>query len=45
VIGAGELVLLPGGDLHALEALDDSSFVVTVLLAQTATASGATAAR
>ena len=44
VIAAGDLVLLPGGDVHALEALEDSSFVVTVLLTQAAPTSGATAA-
>jgi len=29
---AGDLVLLPGGDRHSVEALDDSSLLVTVLL-------------
>ena len=42
LLEAGDLVLLPGGDLHALDAIEDSSLLVTIVLAQ---ASGATAAR
>jgi quercetin dioxygenase-like cupin family protein len=42
LLEAGDLVLLPGGDLHALDAVEDSSLLVTIVLAQ---ASGATAAR
>ena len=34
LLAAGELVLLPGGDRHSVEAVDDSSLLVTVLLAQ-----------
>ena len=37
--------VLAGGDRHALEAVEDSSLLVTIVLAQPATASGATAAR
>lgn len=32
LLAAGDLVLLPGGDLHALEAVEDSSLLVTVVL-------------
>ena len=50
LLGAGDLVLLPGGDRHSVEAVEDSSLLVTVVLAQSGTfsgdsASGATAAR
>ncbi len=45
LLEAGDLVLLPGGDLHALDAVEDSSLLVTVVLAQAGAASGATAAR
>ena len=45
LLAAGDLVLLPGGDLHALEAVEDSSLLVTVVLAQPGALSGATAAR
>ena len=50
LLSAGDLVLLPGGDRHSVEAVADSSLLVTVVLAQPGTfsgdsASGATAAR
>jgi quercetin dioxygenase-like cupin family protein len=46
LLEAGDLVLLPGGDLNALDAVEDSSLLVTIVLAQAgAAASGATAAR
>jgi quercetin dioxygenase-like cupin family protein len=47
LLSAGDLVLLRGGDRHAVEAVEDSSLLVTVLLAQPggASAVGATAAR
>lgn len=45
MVVAGDLVLLPGGDLHALEALDDSSFVVTVLIGQALVAAVPASAR
>ena len=45
LLEAGDLVLLPGGDLHALDAVEDSSLLVTIVLAQAGAASGATAAR
>jgi quercetin dioxygenase-like cupin family protein len=34
LLGPGDLVLLPGGDRHAVEAVDDSSLLVTVVLPQ-----------
>ena len=33
LLAPGDLVLLPGGDRHALEAVEDSSLLVTVVLA------------
>jgi quercetin dioxygenase-like cupin family protein len=46
LLSAGDLVLLPGGDRHSVEAVEDSSLLVTVLLPQAGvSASGATAAR
>ncbi len=46
LLSAGDLVLLPGGDRHSVEAVDDSSLLVTVLLPQpAASGAGATAAR
>lgn len=32
LLAAGDLVLLPGGDRHAVEAVEDCSLLVTVLL-------------
>jgi len=37
---AGDLVLLPGGDRHSVEAVEDSSLLVTVALAQAGAVSG-----
>ena len=34
LLGAGDLVLLRGGDRHSVEAVEDSSLLVTVLLAR-----------
>ena len=46
LLSAGDLVLLPGGDRHAVEAVEDCSLLVTLVLPQAgATASVATAAR
>ena len=45
LLAPGDLVLLSGGDRHALEAVEDSSLLVTVVLAQAGTVSRATAAR
>jgi quercetin dioxygenase-like cupin family protein len=45
LLAAGDIVLLPGGDRHALDAIEDSSLLVTILLAQSGVASRATAAR
>lgn len=45
LLSAGDLVLLPGGSRHALQALEDSSLLVTVVLAQPGATSATTAAR
>ena len=40
---AGDLVLLPGGDRHSLQAIEDSSLLVAVLLARPTTSDASAA--